>query len=483
MLFHIESKELKAYIFLVLLLGIYVISEAYLMPLTHDELSTISFSKQSILDIITYKEPIPNNHILNTLLLKLHIYIFGDNLITNRLPNILAFVVYYIFTIKLGFLLGKDAFYRSGIVILVTMQPFLFDFFSVSRGYGLSLGFMTLSLYYLVLYVKNHRLNQMVLSIGFAAIGVVANFTLLNYYLPLVLVSGIYLLIGSKRSNDYIHLIKGVAGIVGISLILAGMCYLPFKKMMATNQFQYWGSKSFYHDTVVELVYSLKSGIDYVPWNKEEHAYVISGLMLIILISGFYHYMKEKAKDNNYFIFLSLFVLMITYNNLQHYLAGVPFLNARTALFFVPLTAILVVLSIQNIGFKKDWLGIILVSFLSIINIQHFFRANNPKANFEWYQDEQTHQVLTELNNMIMQNGYKKPVKIDCNWIFHPSLTYHIEKNYQGVMELLPYHKDTQVGSPAMFYYVESWETDALKDHFIPVKDYAWKTKFILRKK
>ena len=483
MSFQIINKEFKAYILLGLLLCIYVVAEAYLMPLTHDELSTIGFSRQSITDIISYKDPIPNNHILNTLLLKLHIYIFGDNLITNRLPNILAFVLYYIFSIKLSFLLGKDTFYRSGIVILVAMQPFLFDFFSVSRGYGLSLGFMSLSLYYLVLYVKNRRLNQMVLSLVFAAIGVVANFTLLNYYLPLVLVSGIYLLIDSKRSKDLIQLIKGVTVIVGVSLILASICYLPFKKMMATNQFQYWGNKSFFHDTVVELAYSLKSGISYFPWNKEEQAYVISVLMLIMLISGFYHYMKHKAKDNIYIIFLSLFVLIIIYNNLQHYLAGVPFLNARTALFFVPLTAIMVVLSIQNIGLKKDWLGIILVSFLSIINIQHFFRANNPRANFEWYQDEQTHQVLREINNMIMLDGYKKPVKIDCNWIFHPSLTYHIEKNYQGVMELLPYHKDTQVGSPAMFYYAESSETEALKEDFIAVKDYAWKTKFILKRK
>lgn len=64
------------------------------------------------------------------------------------------------------------------------MQPFLFDFFQYQECYGLSLGFMSLSLYYLVLYVKNRRLNQMFLSLFFAAIGVVANFTLLNYYLP-----------------------------------------------------------------------------------------------------------------------------------------------------------------------------------------------------------------------------------------------------------------------------------------------------------
>lgn len=70
------NKELKAYILLGLLLCIYVIAEAYLMPLTHDELSTIGFSRQAISNIITYKDPIPNNHILNTLLLKLqHLYL------------------------------------------------------------------------------------------------------------------------------------------------------------------------------------------------------------------------------------------------------------------------------------------------------------------------------------------------------------------------------------------------------------------------
>lgn len=48
----------------------FIIKKALFIPVTHDEVSTISyFAKLNVWAIISYQDPIPNNHILNTLLI------------------------------------------------------------------------------------------------------------------------------------------------------------------------------------------------------------------------------------------------------------------------------------------------------------------------------------------------------------------------------------------------------------------------------
>lgn len=478
-----SSFEYKFYLSLGVLLLVYVFSEAWLMPLTHDELSTIGFSKQSIFDILSYKDPIPNNHILNTLLLKLNIAIFGDNLLTNRLPNIMAFILYYLFSVKLAFRIGNDFLFRTGLVITMTMQPFLFDFFSVSRGYGLSLGFMSMSLYYMADFIKKTEISALFKSLVSAAIGVMASFTLLNYYLPLIFILFITIILkpNSSKSNELMK--KSFLVMFCISLVLAGLCFTPFSKMMQTDQFQYWGSNSFYKDTFTELLYSMRSGIHYFRWDKEVYALVGLMIFLVIAFSGIYSFLLKKSKDPIFLSFISLFVLVILYNNMQHYLIGVPFLNARTSLFFIPLFSIVLVLSIQQITIIKEWLGVILICSTSLLTIQHFFRGCNPKANFEWYQDGDTYNVLKEINNIIFQESMPRPVKIDCHWLFHPSLTYHIEQNYKGIMEVAPYHKEINHETNALFYYTVSDEQEVLKSKFEPVREYSWKSRYILQAK
>jgi len=481
----IEDFKLSTSVFSILgiFLFIFVLAEAIWMPLTHDEYSTIGFSQESIIDIITYKNPIPNNHILNTLLLKVNISIFGDRLFTNRLFNILSFIPFYIFTVLLSGLISRDMFLRFTLVVMVTMQPFFMDFFSVSRGYCISLCFLMISLFYFARTLTNLTTKNLVLSLTTGALGVIASFTLLNYYIPLSFLLAIFIIknyrINPATANVKIQLL--IIGLIGA--LLASFCYLPFSRMMATDQFVYWGSNGFFKDTVVELLYSLRSGIQYFRWDKEVYAFVIVSLFIIIFLSGFYIWYRSKTRDTMYVYFSALFLLTLLYNNVQFYVAKVPFLNARTSLFFVPLASVCIIYAIKKIYEKKDWLGIMICVSLSIFGIQHFLRGANPKSNFEWYQDEHNYQVLKEINNVIMMENFSKPVKVNCHWIFHPSLSYHVSQKYNGLIELIPYHKEIQPTSDALFYYTTSDEKDQLGSKYKVISEYAWKTRVLLKLK
>ena len=105
-------------IFTGLLLFGYILARAIILPITHDESGTcLVFSTQSVSDIVSYAQPIPNNHILNTLLVKLFSQLFGWHPLIVRLPNVLAFVLYFFSGLAILRLLNRNLlFVMSGLV-------------------------------------------------------------------------------------------------------------------------------------------------------------------------------------------------------------------------------------------------------------------------------------------------------------------------------------------------------------------------------
>ena len=83
----------------VLIIGIIFLLVLYKVvnvPVVKDEWETpVRYINHSVWEIIMYTTNSPNNHILNTLLVKFFVFLFGsrDQLII-RLPNLLSFIVY-----------------------------------------------------------------------------------------------------------------------------------------------------------------------------------------------------------------------------------------------------------------------------------------------------------------------------------------------------------------------------------------------------
>ena len=111
------------------------IYRASTFPFVHDE--SLSFT-------IVNGEPgwgaSPNNHLLNTFLMRLCSTLFGNSELSLRAPNILAHVLYLVSSILLLRRLQHVLLQVVGFVFL-NLNPFMLDFFFLARGYGLALGF------------------------------------------------------------------------------------------------------------------------------------------------------------------------------------------------------------------------------------------------------------------------------------------------------------------------------------------------------
>src|ERR1044072_2866210 len=154
-----ESASRKNYfvLFTCILLGIiffaYVFARAWTLSITHDEAQTCNVVvNHPVMEIISYNtstQGYPNNHILNSLLIKFFTWVMGTSVFITRLPNVLAYFFYLIFS----YLICKKLNYGPLIIagfILLNINPYVLEFFALARGYGLANLFLIGAIYYLI---------------------------------------------------------------------------------------------------------------------------------------------------------------------------------------------------------------------------------------------------------------------------------------------------------------------------------------------
>jgi len=147
-----------------------VIMRAIRVPLTYDESYSLSIALGQA------GPTIANNHWLNTALMKLVLEFGGTLDAAIRIPNVMAGIVYVLCVISISRHLGS---WQGGSIFFAisALNPFVIEFFSIGRGYGLSLGFMALSLCLMLGITKTKEGNQIVLK----GIGALASLTLAFY--------------------------------------------------------------------------------------------------------------------------------------------------------------------------------------------------------------------------------------------------------------------------------------------------------------
>ena len=468
-----------------IVLGIFLLflvcREAVRIPLTHDEGNTIYCSTTPVTDIVSYKDPVPNNHILNTLFIKLNTALFGESLFIARLHNVLSLIPFFLFTVLLSYRLFSEFWLRVALVLMITCQPYLLDFFAVTRGYGLSVAFEMISLYYLLRRLEDGNTSHLVAALGWAAVGVYANFTLLNYYLPLsamlVLHSSITFFKADRRRFVRDVVVTGFAGLM-LLLVIA----VPVKKMVETRQFVFWGTKGFLSDTAQPLIVSLRSAVDYFKASNEEiYGYTMAFIILTIAAGLFLSWRKKQWKPEIWFYILPALVLV--YNHLQFYLLDVPFLNARTALFLVPLVCIPVAISMGRLLDSYRKFGFVWLMILNFLFVQHFLRGYRSDGTFEWYFDVNTYDVLDKVRVLVAKGEASKPASVNCYWIYYPSMSYHTEHQYSDTIKMAAWNTKIDEDQDSEFYYAERGELEKLQDRFDVIAEYGQGQRILLRRK
>ncbi len=144
-----------------------------------------------------------NNHILNTLLTWLTTRIAGTGVFALRLPNLASHILYLVFSVRLLDRYLRGAAAVAGFVVL-NANPYVLEFFSLSRGYGISLGLLMASLYYLFRFMDELRSGEPLASrtlakaLWTAGAAVLADMALLFVFLAIAVLAFVIIAIQSR---------------------------------------------------------------------------------------------------------------------------------------------------------------------------------------------------------------------------------------------------------------------------------------------
>jgi hypothetical protein len=466
----------------------YIFLRALKIPITTDEGATlINHVRRTWWDIFTYqKDAVPNNHILNTALIKLLQPIFGSNHLEARISALLGGFLYFLSSVGIARILTKNFIFQLFCFVLLLGNHFVVEFFSLSRGYGLALGLILTAMYFSLKWIENNKISNLWAASFCAILSVEANFTSINFYLPFLV---IFLWLVFERYKATKMVLKNSVPLLIPGFILAIIAYFPLTRMRASDQFRFWGNNGFIEETLKPMVVSFCNANSFLEIIGEKtctRVVLISSAISVIWALWLWIKNKQMIKSASV-VLVALFSGTVLFNMMQFWILKTPFLNARTALFFYPLFVL------SFFGFSIYFLEksnkivqnlfvLVIVSSISV----NFIRNSNLKSTREWNFDRETFKVLEYLKVLHREEKRDKPLTFNTTCGFHNSFSYHIEHsdwNQLDYVENVPWHEATPTDAKHEFYYASKDELPILLKKYNVVWEVSPKEWFLLRRK
>lgn len=456
----------------------YVLLRAWQMPFFIDEsFSFTHFALDSFHAIITYRIPDANNHVVNSICMKLGSTLFGNSEFSLRLANVLSFPIYAAFAwLMLEDI--EDRMVRSGAYLMLVLNPFLLDFFSLARGYGMSEAMMMASLYYLVQLLRQqlYYLMPSILFFFFGMLAVLCNFTLLSWFLLSIAMAGIRMLylILMQRHQWKLYTTAFFAGMV-LLVPPAGYVAAIIIKLYKAGALGYGGDDDFWKDTVTSLIKGVLYGQPYARFMEIVLECSIIGILLLSLLILFYWFRKRRQFFQKYSLLWMCFSLLLGLFGiieLQHYFFGSPYVIQRTALFFVPIFTLLTIQLLHLLAGRALWGKYVTIAF-AFLWIIHFGFSANLKYVYIWKFDADTRQAVRDLERihekdqrkLVLQPYWKQVSTADF---------YRYTRNDSWLQPVKSLGRSSQMNFTEDYYY---WPKDSLhlfKGHPVQiVKEYS----------
>lgn len=414
------------------------------------------------------KHVIANNHVLNTLFGYISYNLFGNSPFSFRLFNLLSFVIYSYFLIITIRLFSTKLITTLVAVCFCFLNPFMLEFFSLYRGYGLSLAFFSGVIYYFSrLFLEGHNNKLLLFGVTHSILAVYANFALIIPVFIFQLAYFIYL----NKSNNIHQIIFNKPLII---MVCGGVLLIPAVSNILIlsdyNELYFGGTESFIENT-------LRSIIEYTFYIKTDtDIYIIICILIFLFISGFLFYRNKKL------MFFSLILLGIALlTTALHYIADSKFVIERASLYFVPLLSIFFMLIFDN-RIKLKTIRIVfksLIFFLSISAVVKGISSYNFFSTTTWHYDNDNKKILKD----ILKFNNDKDFSVGVFWIFESAFYYY--SDYYNVDQL---KKIKRLGSNKIieegmdFYYLRKIDLNRVDFNYLVLKEYDNSETILIKK-
>ncbi len=359
---------------------LWVVYRGVHLSITYDEVYTYELSLQSVKEIFSAKHNFQsaNNHILNTVLIKPCVQLFGHQVWVLRLPNMLSFILFYwgVFLLVKE-LASKKWIQVTGMFVLI-LNPFVLDFFSLSRGYGLAIAFQSLSLALALQFLRTGKVSRFYWVGILCMLAILSNFTWIIFCIPLFMAIEIIYFINNKISLTAIWRINRVPLVFG--LITFWLSYIPIRYLTQQDEFR-WGS-----ETMKGAFQMLVRDYNYSNHEKWQLATQIGLLGIVIwAITLLVIFMRKRKITHQGVVFITISILfIIVISIVQRHVLQSRYMDGRKAvMMFLMINGLITALVATLNGLKwtgKYFIGIV----VSLFAIVHFSKTMEINYTKEW---------------------------------------------------------------------------------------------------
>jgi hypothetical protein len=441
-----KINSFKASIVFILLVGLsvyaYIIAKAATTSFTHDEsFSYLHYVHTSFMDIISFKDWYTNNHIMNSIGMKYSEQLFGSSEISLRLPNLLLFGVYMVYSF---FLFQKsNPFILAGIFILLCTNTSIIDLFGLARGYGLSFGFMLMSVYHFIQsFYGSQKKNLILFHIG-SLFAVLSNFTMLDIYVVLLFIYNVLVFIDCKFiSNKNYHFFSSNKIHLLPILVNTAILFEPVRRVTMNSNLDFGGKNGLYSDTVKDLInYSLHD-LTLSPIALMIAKIIFTGILLIPLAIIIRMICKKNVSFFNNYKGLIIF---------QHIILKADYPIARFSLFLLPLFIIHFGFLLVYMNDLHKRVALILVPILALLSCASFVSKTDMHSCSEWGYDAETKNMIQQFSDYHSTHATNSDsVKMGINWLFEPTINFY--RATKNINWLIPVNRNGILPNDDYYY-------------------------------
>lgn len=348
----------------VILLGGFAlaVAKAWTASFSYDEALTFNaYATQSFHHIFTAYDA--NNHMVNTLGMKACLAVFGDSEFAQRLPALGGRVLFLLGAALLVRQVLRRPLTRLTCLLLLVIQPFLLDYGSIARGYGIGLGFAMMGLWAAIRLAKDEwprrAWGEILFSVAWG-LAIASVLVFANVYIPVLLALLASRYLGKRtsrlRKDASLVVFAGLRLGLPATLIVLSLYAGSIPNMKHGNfyvgQHTLWASIRSMTDAFIyrNLIgdFPNPGGPLGVLWRfalRPELAVV----MLLAVFSGFFAYRCQAVR-----LVAIAFAGAIGVVLVQHFVFALPYPTDRTGIYFVPLAVLLAFAGAERLA---DWLG------------------------------------------------------------------------------------------------------------------------------
>jgi hypothetical protein len=372
--------------------------------------------------------------------------VLGQSEVALRWASLAAFVVYGVSLVVLLLRVERRSLRALGLALAVA-NPYVLDFFSLARGYGLALALVAASALFTLDFAERPAAARAMAATGLGAAAAVANFSALTYFLAVLAVIVVAVSVPARTGVTGAALGRIAAAVSLPVLAVVLLVVVPLLRLRSEGELYFGGERGFWRDTAYRLITSTlyRRGWDAL-------AVVLVVLVAALVVVGGAAAVRSIARRSlpphaAAFLLLAIPGLVSV---AQHVIFGTRFLLERTALFFVPLFAIWLALALDVAARRPRFAtaittGAVVLAAAACVNL---VSAANLSYVLDWRYDATTERVVGALAGT---PSAPRPVALGVSFLFDPTTRFYRETRFHWLPEC---PSPDCLGQRADYYYV-----------------------------